>query len=249
MAGTPKKRARRQAAAASDKQGSPARARKSAAKPKAAPKRPARQRVRASFEAATPDDYAAVVASVEAAAVAHARKKDGRLTPEDRVERDAGIIAAHALSMSPSVIAEKFGMTDHHVRIILAAHRDRRGTLPKLDGRELLEDALEALEAQMERLSLLASKEGNAAAATVGAIRTWREMWLSRLDLLVLMGRIDTQPSREQRDREAHDKLRELLAHLRDAGVPDDVLRTAAEEVLLPAQAGANVRAIEAAAR
>lgn len=248
MAGTPKKRARRQAAASAE-QGSPARARKAAAKRKPQPaKRPARQRVRSSFEAASADDYAAVAAGVEKAAAAHA-KKAGQLTAEDRVERDAGIIAAHALSMSPTVIADKFGMTDHHVRIILAAHRDRRGTLPKLEGRELLADALEALEAQMERLSILASKEGNAAAATVGAIRTWREMWLSRLDLLVLMGRIDTQPSREQRDREAHDKLRELLAHLRDAGVPDDILRTAAEEVLLPAQAGANVRAIEAAAR
>lgn len=239
MAGSPKKRARR--AAMSDAAGSRARG---------------QQRPR--FAPASDDDFALVQAGVDRAAMlageaARAQKPAERvealtafgLVPTGRarddkrmleavarVRRDEGIIAAWALGLTNPTIATKFDLSAEHVARIIAAHRERRARMPLPASSELLLDALEALEAQMERLMLLASDSKTSESARVGAVRTWRDMWLSRLELLQVMGHITQAPSAEARLARARDLLRGLLDALRAEGVEQGVLDRVATRVL-----------------
>jgi hypothetical protein len=257
MAGSPKKRARR---AAADSTGSRA---------------GTRGKQRPVFEPARPDDFALVEAGVARAAAAAERAKSatspaarvaaledlglvasGRarqdralLAAATRVQRDTGIVAAWALGMTAPTIAAKFDLDPDHVGRVITAHRERRARVVLPSSSELLLDALEALEAQLERLTLLAAKSDAAEAARVGAIRTWREMWVSRLELMQVMGLVSVSPSSEIREQRARDLLRGLLDALRAEGVPQDVLDRVASRVLSSDTEAENVIAIEGRVR
>jgi hypothetical protein len=83
----------------------------------------------------------------------------------------------------------------------------------------------------MERLSVAASVQGASEAAVVGAIRTWKEMWVSRLELLQVMGAIGQAPSADARLARARDLLRDLLDALHNEGISQDLIDRAAAKV------------------
>lgn len=277
MAGQPKRRAREAADPASGEQGSRARAPRArpAGKSKGGkpsvhgPRRPR-------FEPASPDDFARVREGVARAAAAadRARKAGGPkeraaalegfglkptgraaadkqlLDSAARVKRDEGIVAAWALGLTPPTIATQFDLSADHVGRIIDAHRQRRARQPLPLSGDLLHDALDALEAQMERATLVASGKGVSDAAKVGAIRTWQAMFVTRLELLQAMGHVSQSPSAEARLARARDLLRGLLDGLRAEGVDQDVIdRVAARVLNTGGEDLENVVAIEARPR
>lgn len=179
----------------------------------------------------------------------NARQDKALLAAGTRVKRDEGIIAAWALGMTPPTIATRFDLSADHVARVIDAHRERRARAVLPASSELLQDALEALEAQMERLTLLASTGTTPEAARVGAVRTWREMWISRLELMQVMGLVSVSPSSEIRDQRARDLLRGLLDGLRAEGVAQEVLDRVASRILGGDQDDENVVQIEARTR
>jgi len=262
MAGRPQKRAREAAAAASGEDGSHARAprarpgtkrdrAKTSPKTKRGPDRPR-------FEPASDVDFARVQEGVARAAMAadvarragtpaqraqalaefglvptgKAADDKKLLDAAARVKRDEGIVAAWALGLTPPTIAAQFDLSSDHVARIIDAHRQRRARVPLPLSGDLLHDALEALEAQMERCTLIASRPGAGDSAKVGAIRTWESMFVTRLELLQAMGHVSQAPSAEARLARARDLLRGLLDGLRDENVPQDVLDRVAARVL-----------------
>lgn len=275
MAGSPKKRARREAGGSTEP-GSRAPAPRRAA---AATKRPPGQAPKAKrgpdkprFAPASDDDFALVEQGVARAAAAAeqaakaqtpaqraealdvlglrstGKAADDRamLAAAARVRRDEGIAAAWALGLTAPTIAARFNISGRQVDRVLDAHRARRARLPLPASSELLHDALDALEGQMERLTLLASREQAADAAKVGALRTWQTMWLSRLELLQVMGAVSQAPSSEARLARARDLLRSMLDALRAEGVGQDVLDRVATRVLEDGDDLANVISLEA---
>lgn len=254
MAGQPRTRAKKaaQAAAASgEKGGSRARAGKPA-KPKKAPakKRPpakgkGRGPARPRFEPASVEDFAAFDAAMERAAAAVEKKEP--LKPAERVARDEGVIAAWALGLRPPTIAERFEMSPSHVRAIIDAHRQRRATVPIPASSELLIDTLEHVEALIERTSLLVSSTEHDA-VKVGGIRTLMELLESRAGLWQVMGWVGTRPADDERAKRARDMLRQLLDVLRELGVPQEQIDTAARRVLEPG-ADDSVTVLEGRAR
>ena len=210
------------------------------------------------FEPASPDDFARVHAGIDRAAAATAaattaktpaerkaalgelgllasgRARDDRelLAAAARVRRDEAIVASWALGLTPPTIGAKFNLSADHVLRIVKAHRERRARTPLPASPELLHDALEALEGQMERCMIIATKKGASESAQVGAIRTWREMFVSRLELLQAMGALTTAPGAEARLARARDLLRGMLDGLRAEGVEQATIDRVAARVL-----------------
>lgn len=181
MAGTPVRRARREARGivTAPKPRSPAGPPDKTRQLKPTPKRgPTRPR----FQAASDDDYALIEAGVDRAAAAMLRaqnaagpteraelleqlglKATGRGAAADkrliaaaaRVQRDQAILAMWALSYSNATIATRFSLTVDYVRDIIHAHRRRRAATPLPDSATILRDALEWIEGQQEVLAAL----------------------------------------------------------------------------------------------
>lgn len=242
MAGQPKTRAKRAAAAksASDPSGSRARGQAGKAKPKAK-RKTNRPPNRPRFEPASIADYQAV-AEAEAKALALADKK-APLTPDERVARDESIVAMWALGMTPPTIGERVGLTPGHVRDVIAAHRERRARMPIPSSSELLWDMLDRVEALIERTSLLASSASLWApdgeqrpndAVRLGAMRTLIELYTSQAGLWQAMGLVGHRPSDDLRSERARDLLHRLLGELRALGVEQDQIDAAARRVLVP---------------
>jgi hypothetical protein len=136
----------------------------------------------------------------------------------------ADVVAAWALGMTPATIAEQFSLELEQVLGFIADHRaSRPDELPASPALQL--DALEQLDAQMERLTLLASQTGAGQGARVAAVRAWRELWRSRLELLERMGAIKP-------DAVAVAVLARLREALREEGIADDVLDRAAARAM-----------------
>jgi hypothetical protein len=241
VAGQPKTRAKRAAAAAKSAGGSSgSRARGQAGKGKAKGKA-AGARNRPRFEPASIADYQAVAAA-EAKALAVAEKKSP-LSPEDRVARDESIVAMWALGMTPTTISERVELTPGHVREVIAAHRQRRASMPIPSSSELLWDMLDRVEALIERTSLLASSaslygpDGEQRpndAVRLGAMRTLIELYTSQAGLWQAMGLVTNRPSDDLRSERARDMLRRLLDELRRLGVSQEDIDAAARRVLVP---------------
>jgi hypothetical protein len=139
----------------------------------------------------------------------------------------ADVVAAWALGLAPATIAEQFALDLEQVLAMIADHRaSRPAELPSSPA--LQRDALEQLDAQMERLTLLASQTSSGQGARVAAVRTWRELWRTRLELLERMGNVTTPGPNAQ----LAALLGRLRVALRDEGVPDDVLDRAAARVI-----------------
>lgn len=257
MAGSPKKRARREAAAraAAELPAEPeqlettagaARSSESGSRTraKAPAKRKAKRRELARFGVATLTDFRMADEATEKAWAENEAAK-AATTPEEaavaRVARDEGIIASWALGLQPGTIAERVGLTTDHVTRILAAHRERRATQPIPSSSEYLEDTLERLEALIERSSLLASSAENES-VKLGSVRTVAELYASKLGLLQAMGRVSERPSDEARQARARVILRRLLDELRAEGVDQRAIDAAASRAL---GAGENVVTIE----
>jgi len=181
MAGTPIRRARREAKGivTTPKPRSPAGPPEKTRQLKPTPKRgPTRPR----FQAASTDDYALIEAGIDRAAAAMARAQNaagpaeraellekygiqatGRsaaadkrlITAAARVQRDQAIIAMWALSYSNATIATRFDLTVHHVRQIIQAYRQRRAATPLPESATILRDALDWIEGQQEVLAAL----------------------------------------------------------------------------------------------
>lgn len=273
MAGSPKKRARREAAARAQDAAAPAAPAKRAAKRRERsaspePDSPARTSARTTparkakakartrgmelprFALATQADIAAVGEATERAYLAALAARNAELSVEEqtaaRVERDESMVAMWALGLQPSTIAERVDLTTDHVTRVLEAHRERRATAPIPQSSDYLMDTLERLDALIERASLLASSADNES-VKLGSLRTMAEMLASKLGLLQAMGRVSERPSEDARQERARDMMRSLLDALRELGVPQDKLDTAASKVFTP-HAGANVVTLEARA-
>lgn len=150
------------------------------------------------------------------------------------------VVAAWALGMTPATIAERYDIGVEVVEQAIAEHRAAREAIPS--SAELQRDALDALEVQMERLSLLASQTATGPPARVAAIRTWRELQRDRLDLLREMGHVVPVPGADGFGL----LLREFLEALRAEDVPQATLDRAAERALTGPAPPATVIAIEA---
>jgi hypothetical protein len=219
VAGQPKTRAKRAAAAAKSAGGSSgSRARGQAGKGKAKGKA-AGARNRPRFEPASIADYQAVAAA-EAKALAVAEKKSP-LSPEDRVARDESIVAMWALGMTPTTISERVELTPGHVREVIAAHRQRRASMPIPSSSELLWDMLDREQRPNDAVRL-------------GAMRTLIELYTSQAGLWQAMGLVTNRPSDDLRSERARDMLRRLLDELRRLGVSQEDIDAAARRVLVP---------------
>lgn len=170
------------------------------------------------------------------------------MTDEPAQADHAKIVTAWALGLTPATIASQLGYTLDDVDQALAEHRERRAAAPVPDSLELKRDALDALDAQMERLSLMASQTATGPAARVAAMRTWREMWSERLELLRELGYVEAPAGPGLYHFGA--LLRAVLEALRAEQVPQEVLDRVAARVL-SGNAGdlENVVAIEARPR
>lgn len=239
MPGRPRTRARRDAEAAAAAADAQAKTGSRATKP-AKRAHGKRGTGKPRFEPASPADFARVQVGIDKAA----GLAQSKMTAADRVERDAGVVAAWSLGLTPPTIGARFGLSPEQVGRIIDAHRERRASLPLPGSHTLLMDALEALESQMERVTLVASRPDASESAMVGAIRTWKEMWVSRLELLQAMGHVSRSPSADARLQRARDLLRGLLDALHEEGVDQAVIDRAANRVLVQGDAS-NVVTIE----
>lgn len=228
------KRAPRARKAAPKATAKPRKPRKAAAKPKreSGKRGPGRPR----FEPVNREDFAAIDAAIDEAL--KLAEKEEPLTPIERWRRDQTVIAARAMGLRPPTIAQQVGLSEAHVRRILDAHRERRADEPVPDSADILEDALEALELNIETVGLMASQATNAKGEPVemshrlGAMKTKHEMQIARLELLQAMGRVSTRPSDHLRDREVVELFTAMLSFLRGRQVPEDVIDALGREVL-----------------
>lgn len=228
-----------------------------------------RERRAERFAAATAEDVALVEAALaRAAAVAAKGKRAGDpaqraealaemgllptgraaadrqlLEAAARVKRDRSVVGAHELGLTAATIAERFDLTVADVGQVLAAHRASRAGAPLPPSPELLRDAVDALTAQMERLSLLASQASTPEAARVSALREWRAMSAQRLGLLGRLGHVDGPEVGDGARLElAREVLRGLPDALRAEGVSQDTLDRATARLLATGQPSTFVR-------
>lgn len=112
---------------------------------------------------------------------------DGRLSPLERVRRDAQIITALKRGISGDRVGAQFGLSGRQVRRIRALYRQDQPDLDELEPAEIVKDTLDGYEAAIEELALIASTS-NHDPTKVGAIRTRLEAMRGRIELLQSVG-------------------------------------------------------------
>lgn len=192
--------------------------------------RPPGSRNKPRFEPASPEDFQAVADALNISL--EAAQREATLTPAERVARDMSVIAGIGMGLRPATIAERVGLSESHVQRILDAHRQRRPVASPAMAAEILRDALEGIEANIEVAALMHANTKAPWPVRLGAMRTKTEMQVVRLELLQLMGVLPQSASAPLDEHDARRIMLDFVAYLRRAGVAEQVIDGLATEVL-----------------
>lgn len=224
-------------------------------KPKAKPKGNAtgkgsrRSKKPVRFRPAAPEDFAAVREAM--ATSAEVVKREAKLTPLERVERDEAVVSALAMGLTVRTVAKEVGLSPDQVEQIRDAARDRYvQAAPR--GEAVLWDALRGLDQNIEVAQRLvqpvADGEAKANPLALGALRLKHDLQTARLELMLAMGLISASPATYERERQARDYLLRFLDELRDAGVDPQLIEQVATRAMPVDVAGDTVAAARHAA-
>jgi hypothetical protein len=109
------------------------------------------------------------------------------LTTRERAARDLRVVQDRARGISWVRIGERHGITDRQARRVVADYRQSRTELRDHDPVAIVEEVLEAQEAALDDLALLAETTTNAS-VELGAIRSKLQVHRERLELLGAIG-------------------------------------------------------------
>jgi hypothetical protein len=162
-----------------------------------------------------------------------------RLTAQQKVERDARIVADRAHGLTWSTIEARHGVSERQCRTIWA-ERLREVSAEPVDVREALREAVAQLDAAIEDCALLAEATKNDA-VRLGAIRARLTAMAERGELLRLSGLLPFDERAVRTEAELRDINDMILALFDRYGVGDDAKREL-EEGLEASLAGWNGR-------
>lgn len=109
------------------------------------------------------------------------------VTAHERACRNAEVIRARARGFSWDEIARRSGLSDRQCRRILADYRQSRPGLHEIDPVEVIEEALDAYDAAIEDLALLAEQTSHDG-TRLGAIRSRVEASRAKMELMHAVG-------------------------------------------------------------
>lgn len=93
------------------------------------------------------------------------------LPPEERIQRDAQIVAARMRGLSWGQISATYGVSERRCREIHKAYREEHKTLRHFDPLEIVDDLLEGYQGTIEELAMIAATTAGDN-ARVGAINS-----------------------------------------------------------------------------
>jgi chorismate mutase len=109
------------------------------------------------------------------------------VTAQERVGRNAEVFNARARGWSWPTIAAQFNLSERQCRRVVAEYREATGSLADLDASEIVRDTLEAYDAAIEDLALLADETAHDG-TKLGAIRARLDAVKSRWELMQAIG-------------------------------------------------------------
>lgn len=109
------------------------------------------------------------------------------MTTDQRARRNAEVFSARARGLTWPTIASRFGLSERQCRRIFAEHREAIGSLEDLDPTEIVRDTLDAYDAAIEELALLAEGSSHDG-ARLGAVRGRLDAIRSKWELMQAIG-------------------------------------------------------------
>lgn len=155
---------------------------------------------------------------------------------QERVRRDAEVVAARARGLSWPTIAAQFHLSERQCRRIVREYR-AEAEAEAFDAASAVRDALEAHDAAIEELALLA-EQTNHDGAKLGAIRARLDAIRSRWELMRAIGLLPANLGQLWSEFDAEMVSREIVAVLDKHEIAADVRReisdTSSSGILTP---------------
>jgi hypothetical protein len=154
----------------------------------------------------------------------------GDVTAQERVRRNAEVFNARARGLSWATIAAQTNLSERQCRRIFAEHREASGSLADLDASEIVRDTLDAYDAAIEDLALLADSSTHDG-ARLGAIRARLDAVTSRWELMQAIGVLPANLEQLWPEWDAQRVARRIIDVLDDHQIPLEVQQEIAQAV------------------
>ena len=144
-----------------------------------------------------------------------------RLRADEKVDRDARIVAERARGLSWGRIAQRHGLSERHCRAIWSTYRERNADLEAVDPLEAVQEALLQYEAVIDELAVLA-EEAVQDAVRLGAIRSRLGAIEGRLGLMQAVGLLPAEHGFVRDELEKRQLVRVLVGVFGRYGLPPE---------------------------
>ena len=152
------------------------------------------------------------------------------VTTDQRARRNAQVFSARARGLTWPTIAAQFNLSQRQCRRIFAEHREATGSLADLDASEIVRDTLDAFDAAIEDLALLAGSTAHDG-TKLGAIRARLDAVTSRWELLRAIGVLPANLERLWPELDVDRVARRILDVLDSHQIPLEVQQEIAQAV------------------
>jgi hypothetical protein len=144
------------------------------------------------------------------------------VTAQERVQRNAKVFNARARGWSWPTIAARFNLSTRQCRRVVAEYREATGSLADLDASEIARDTLDAYDAAIEELALLADNTTHDG-TKLGAIRARLDAVTSKWELMRAIGVLPANLEQLWPEWDAHRVARTILRVLDNHQVSPEV--------------------------
>src|SRR3954453_326592 len=146
------------------------------------------------------------------------------MTPHERARRNGEFFSARARGLTWPTVAAQFGLSERQCRRIVHEQRECRPAVTELDLYELVQDTIEAYDAGIEELALLA-RETEHHGAKLGAIKARLDAIRSKWEVLRAIGVLPADLGRLSAEIDVQQVAPTIVEVFDRRGVPPEVQR------------------------